>query len=92
MNHWLSIVLHRPAFRADPRLYTRDHNTRDHNTRTQNSQFLSFLHGSGFRRVNLDQYERSLRRRRVAMAVFTWVAVAGFAWVVIESAQALSMF
>ncbi len=87
MNHWLSIVLHRPAFRADPRLYTRDHNTR-----TQNSQFLSFLHGSGFRRVNLDQYERSLRRRRVAMALFTWAAVAGFAWVVIESAQALSMF
>jgi hypothetical protein len=87
MIHWLSTVLHRPAFRADPRLYSRRSGTR-----TQNSQFLSFLHGSGFRRVNLDQYERSLRRRRVAMAVFTWVAVAGFAWVVIESAQALSMF
>ena len=84
---WLSTVLHRPAFRADPRLYKRGQGTR-----TQNSQFLSFLHGSGFRRVNLDIYERSLRRRRFSMAVFTWAAVAGFAWVVIESAQALSMF
>ncbi len=89
MIRWLSIVLHRPAFRADPRLYTRDHNTRDHNTRTQNSQFLSFLQGSGFRRVNPDHYERALRRRRTALAVFSWVAVAGFAWVVVESAQAL---
>ena len=87
MIQWLSTVLHRPALRADPRLYSRRQSTR-----TQNSQFLSFLHGSGFRRVNLDQYERALRRRRVAMAVFTWAAVAGFAWVVIESAQALSMF
>jgi hypothetical protein len=87
MIHWLSIMLHRPAYRADPRLHAHGRGTH-----TQNSQFLSFLHGSGFRRVNLDQYERALRRRRVAMAVFTWAAVAGFAWVVIESAQALSMF
>ena len=87
MIHWLSTVLRRPAFRADPRLHSRRGATR-----TQNSQFLSFLHDTGFRRVNPDQYERSLRRRRTAMAVFTWAAVAGFAWVVIESAQALSMF
>ncbi len=89
MIRWLSIVLHRPAFRADPRLHGR---SRSGITRTQNSQFLSFLHDSGFRRVNPDLYERSLRRRRVVMAVFSWAAVAGFAWVVIESAQALSMF
>ncbi len=87
MIRWLSIVLHRPAFRADPRLHGRGRDTR-----TQNSQFLSFLHGSGFRRVNPDHYERAMRRRRVVMAVFTWACVAGFAWVVIESAQALSMF
>lgn len=87
MIRWLSIMLHRPACRADPRLHGRGRMTR-----TQNSQFLSFLQGSGFRRVNPDLYERALRRRRVAMAAFTWTAVAGFAWVVIESAQALSMF
>ena len=57
-----------------------------------NGQFLSFLQGTHFRRVNPDSYERSLRRRRTALAVLTWAAVAGFAWVVVESAQALSMF
>ncbi len=88
MLRWLSIMLHRPAFRADPRL----HAHRGGNQRTQSSQFLSFLRDSGFRRVNPDHYERALRRRRAVMAVFTWVAVAGFAWIVIESAQALSMF
>lgn len=88
MIRWLSIVLHRPAFRADPRLH--GHGARG--TRTQSSQFLSFLRDSGFRRVNPDHYERALRRRRAVMAVFTWAAVAGFAWIVIESAQALSMF
>lgn len=87
MIRWLSNVLHRPAFKADPRL----HGRRDL-TRTKNSQFLSFLQGSGFRRVNPDVYERALRRRRTAMSLLTWAAVAGFAWVVIESAQALSMF
>lgn len=89
MIRWLSIVLHRPAFRADPRLHGRGRNI---DTRTQNSQFLSFLQGSGFRRVNPDHYERSLRRRRAVLAVFTWAAVGGLAWVVVESAQALSMF
>jgi hypothetical protein len=57
-----------------------------------NGQFLSFLNGTQFRRVNADAYERSMRRRRVVMAVFTWAAVAGVAWVVLESAQALTMF
>jgi hypothetical protein len=88
MLRWLSIMLHRPAFRADPRLHSRS----AQGNRTQSSQFLSFLRDSGFRRVNPDRYEQALRRRRAVMAVFTWVAVAGFAWVVIESAQALSMY
>ena len=88
MIRWLStVLLRRPAHRAGPCLHRRDGGTR-----TTNGQFVSFLQGTEFRRVNPDLYERSLRRRRVVMAVFTWAAVAGFAWVVIESAQALSMF
>lgn len=88
MIRWLStVLLRRPPHRAGPCLYRRNGDTR-----TMNGQFLSFLQGSQFRRVNPDAYERSLRRRRMAMAVFTWAAVAGFAWVVIESAQALTMF
>ncbi len=88
MIHWLStVLLRRPAHRAGPCLHRRPGQGR-----TTNGQFLSFLQGTRFRQVNPDAYERSLRRRRVVMAMFTWAAAAGFAWVVIESAQALSMF
>jgi hypothetical protein len=34
----------------------------------------------------------SMRYRRAALAVFFWALIAGFSWVVIESAQALQMF
>jgi hypothetical protein len=61
-------------------------------TTTKNGQFLSYLGEAGFRRVNPAKYERSMRYRRAALAVFFWMLVAGFSWVVIESAQALSMF
>ncbi len=88
MIRWLStVLLRRPAHRAGPCLHRRNSHTR-----TMNGQFLSFLNGTQFRRVNADAYERSMRRRRVVMAVFTWAAVAGVAWVVLESAQALTMF
>jgi hypothetical protein len=61
-------------------------------TRTKNAQFVSFLDDSGFRRVNTDKWERSMRRRRAVAYALLWMMVAGFAWVVIESAQALSIF
>lgn len=60
--------------------------------RNVNGQFVSFLQDSGFRRSNPDRYERMLQRRKVALAVLTWTAVGGFTWIVVESAQALSLF
>ena len=66
--------------------------SRARRTRTINGQFISFLAESGFRRVDPDHYERSMRRRRVVVAAFIWAAIVGFAWVVVESAHALSMF
>lgn len=60
--------------------------------RNVNGQFVSFLQDSGFRRSNPDRYERTLQRRKVVLAVLTWAAVGGFTWVVVESAQALSLF
>ncbi len=87
MIRWLSNVLRRPAYRAGEMLHSPSRRTR-----TANPQFVSFLRESGFRRVDADQYERSLQRRRVALQIFTWAGIAGFAWVVIESAHALSMF
>lgn len=61
-------------------------------TSTRNAQFISFLDESGFRRVDPDKWERKMRRQRVVAYALLWLMVAGFTWVVIESAQALSIF
>ena len=67
-------------------------NSRIHTTRTKNAQFVSYLTESGFRQVNPDRYESSLRRRRLVKRALFWMLVGGGAWIVIESARALSMF
>lgn len=61
-------------------------------TRTKNVQFVSFLDESGFRRVDPNRYERKMRHRKFVANALLWMIVAGFTWVVIESAQALSIF
>jgi hypothetical protein len=82
-RHWL----HRPAIRMGS-----VDNSRIHTTTTKNAQFISYLVESGFRRVNVDHYETSLRRRRLGKALLFLMLGAGGAWVIIESARALSMF
>ena len=67
-------------------------NSRIHTTRTRNAQFLSYLVESGFRQVNADRYETGLRRRRMAKWVLVWLLVAGSAWLIVESAKALTMY
>jgi len=78
---------HRPAIRMGS-----IDNSRIRMTHTKNAQFVSYLTETGFRRVNGDRYESSLRRRRLLKRLL-WVAlIGGGAWVVIESARALSMY
>lgn len=67
-------------------------NSRIHTTRTQNAQFISYLVESGFRQVNPDRYETSLRRRRWLKGFLFVVIGACFAWVIIESAKAFTIF
>ena len=67
-------------------------NSRIRTTSTKNAQFISYLVESGFRQVNVDRYEVSLRRRRAFKVTLFWLLGAGGAWVVVESARALSMF
>lgn len=81
-------MLRRPAAPHSALLHRRDYDR----TSTRNAQFISFLDDSGFRRVDADKWERRMRRQRVVAYVLLWTMVAGFAWVVIESAQALSLF
>ena len=52
-------LFHRPAVRMGP-----VDNSRIRITRTRNAQFISYLTESGFRQVNADRYESSLRWRR----------------------------
>lgn len=81
-------MFRRPPVTSSSLLYRRDMNK----TSTRNAQFISFLDESGFRRVDPNKHERAMRRRRVVAFACIWLMVAGFAWVVIESAQALSIF
>ncbi len=67
-------------------------NSRIRTTTTKNAQFISYLVESGFRRVNVDHYEASLRRRRMGKVMLLLMLGAGGAWIVIESARALSMY
>lgn len=79
LNH-LPISL---GMRSDKRLRT---------AQVKHAQFACYLEETGFRTHNVDRYERSLRRRRVAKLLFLWACAFGAAWVVIESARAVTLF
>jgi uroporphyrinogen-III synthase len=61
-------------------------------TSSRRAQFVSFLESSGYRMHSVDAYERSLKRRRFAKSALVWASAFAVAWVVIESARAVSMF
>ena len=61
-------------------------------TNARHAQFASFLEQSGYRPHNVDRYERSLQRRQLLKVGLVGAAAALAAWVVIESAQALTLF
>jgi len=79
LNH-LPIAL---GMRSDKRLRT---------ARVKHAQFACYLEETGFRTHNVDRYERSLRRRRVAKGMFLWASAFAAAWIVLESARAVVMF
>ncbi len=73
-----------------PHLPVRDSRTRIGNVR--DAQRASFMESSGYRTFSADRYERSLRRRRTARAALYWLTAVGMAWVLLESARAMSVF
>jgi uroporphyrinogen-III synthase len=83
LRHLLQRVPSPTPRRLDQRLRT---------TSSRRAQFVSFLESSGYRTHNVDTYERSLQRRRLAKTVCMWAAAFAVAWVVIESARAVSIF
>lgn len=79
LNH-LPIAL---GMRSDKRLRT---------AQVKHAQFACYLEETGFRTHNVDRYERSLRRRRVAKFLFLTAGAFALAWIVIESARAVTLF
>jgi hypothetical protein len=57
-----------------------------------NPQFVTFLETSKFRRVSLDKHERKMRRKAVWARMSLLIAGLIFGWIVIESAQAITLF
>ena len=58
----------------------------------KHAQFACYLEETGFRTHNVDRYERSLRRRRAMKFLFLGAGAFAIAWIVIESAHAVTMF
>jgi len=71
------------GMRSDRRLRT---------TQLRHAQFASFLEMDGFGSHHVDRYERSLRRRKLAKWMLLGATAFFAAWVVLESAKALTIF
>jgi hypothetical protein len=81
-------LFHRPAIKMG-----RVDNSRIHTTRLRNAQFVSFITESGsLQPFSTDRYDARLRRRKMIKALLATGAAAGAAWVLLESAHALTMF
>jgi hypothetical protein len=87
MRHFISQLFYKPKIKFDPVIYAERRRSRE-----RDSQFADLMNIREPKQVNPDKYEISLRRRRVFTIAFIWLLVAGFSWVVIESAEALSLF
>ncbi len=61
-------------------------------SQVRTAQFIGFLEDSGFRRANPDRHTKLLNRRRAAMNVLFLLLLIGFAWIMMESAHALTLF
>lgn len=60
--------------------------------RFRNPQFVSFMAQNNRRRLNTDLHDAVLRGRKAMKNVLRFALAGGCAWVVVESAKALSIF
>jgi hypothetical protein len=65
---------------------------RDHRGRFRDPQFVSFMVDSNRRRLDTDLHDAVLKGRKLVKTVFRVALAGGCAWVVLESAKALSVF
>jgi hypothetical protein len=60
--------------------------------RFRNPQFVSFMAQNNRRRVDPNLYDAVLRGRKMVKTLLRFALAGGCAWVVLESAKALSIF
>ena len=85
---FLKHCFHRPAIKMG-----RVDNSRIHTTRLRNAQFVSFITETrSLNAFSSDRFESRMRWRKRMKAMLGLSFAAGGAWVVIESARALTMF
>jgi len=80
-------------FRRSPIRMGRVDNSRIKRTQIRNAQFVSFMsEGRCLSGRDSDRYDARLRRQKLVRSLATAALAAGLAWVVIESAKAISIF
>lgn len=87
IGHVLRVLLnlcHRPAVRFGLR--------RDPRGRFRDPRFVSFMTQSNRKALDTDLHDAVLRGRKLMRHAFRLALVGGSAWVVLESAKALSVF
>jgi hypothetical protein len=77
-------LCHRPAIRSGLR--------QSSGGRFAAPQFASFMARHNHRRIDTDLHDAVLRGRKLMRNLFRFALAGGVAWVVLESARALSMF
>ena len=84
MFRFLLNLCHRPAIRFGL--------VRDPRGRFRDPRFASFMLQSNRKPLDTDLHDTVLRGRKMMRNVFRLAVVGGVAWVVLESAKALSVF
>lgn len=88
MLYVLKSLFHRPAIRMG-----RVDNSLIQTTRLRNAQFVSFMAQSeSLAPFASDRYDSKLRWRKRFKFVLLASTIVGLAWVIVESASAISMF
>ena len=88
MLYPLKSLFHRPAIRMG-----RVDNSLIRTTRLRNAQFVSFMsQGDSLAPMSSDRYDAKLRRRKFLKFAFALSIAGGLAWVILESAHAITMF
>lgn len=88
MLYIIKSLFYRPAIRMG-----RVDNSLIQTTRLRNAQFVSFMSQSeSLAPFCSDRYESKMRRRKWVKAALIVGFIAGAAWIIIESARAISMF